>query len=97
MTNMEFPILLLKIKLLLLKLKKEKKNILTFFYLTNPYHFANSNEVKHDNYFCGVGNWNGYGVWTMDHPKNPILSFTQAPTTWDGPMRKPREEAFKVA
>ena len=69
---------------------------MTFFYPTNPYHFANSNEVKHDNYFCGVGNWNGYGVWTMDHPKNPILSFTQAPTTWDGPMRKPREEAFKV-
>ena len=34
--------------------------------------------------------------WTMDYPKNPILSFTQALTTWDGPVKKPREEAFKV-
>ena len=68
-----------KNKFAFIKIEKRKKNILTFFYLTNPYHFANSNEVKHDNYFCGVGNWNGYGVLTMDHPKNPILSFTQAP------------------
>ena len=65
--------------------------MLTFFYLTNPYHFANSNEVKHDNY---VGLEIGMG---MDHPMNPILSFIWAPTTWDGPMRKPREEVFKVA
>ena len=78
MTNMEFPILLLKIKLLLLKLKKEKKNILTFFYMTNPYHFADSNEVKHDNYLWG---WKLEWVWTMDHgpSQEPNLKFHSSP------------------
>ena len=64
-----------KNKIAVIKIEKRKKK-LTFFYLTNPYHFANSNEVKHDNYFCGVGNWNGYGVWTMDHPN---LKFHSSP------------------
>ena len=70
--------LLLKIKLLLLKLKKEKKNISIFFYLTNPYHFANSNEVKHDNYFVGleIGMGMEYGPWPSQEPN---LKFHSSP------------------
>ena len=57
-----------KNKFAFIKIEKRKKYILTFFYMTNPYHFADSNEVKHDNYLWG---WKLEWVWTMDHPKNP--------------------------
>ena len=52
-----------KNKIAVIKIEKRKKK-LTFFYLTNPYHFANSNEVKHDNYLWG---WKLEWAWTIDH------------------------------